>query len=101
KTKDAKWWAERFRSQREVITPLVLRDLQLTINQESSDFSKKFIEELGLTYLCKLGQQNPNQAYDRELLKVFKALIDTKVAVQAIINHNDCIYIVADKVSNT
>ena len=80
-----------------------MQDLQtfsVVLRDENERFVKEFISELGLNHLCRLGQTKRDMSFDKELLTVFKAIIDTERTVTSLINHDLVVRLIVQKIDS-
>ena len=93
-----KAWAEKLRNDRGV-TANTLQTFGVVLRDENERFVKDFIAELGLNHLCRLGNKS-NMSLDKELLNVFKAIIDTEQTTTSLINHDLVVRMIVQKIDS-
>ena len=78
-----------------------LQTFSVVLRDENERFVKEFISELGLNHLCRLGGSiRNNMSFDKELLNVFKAIIDTEGTVTSLINHDLVVRLIVQKIDS-
>eukprot|EP01084_Bolivina_argentea_P225437 380953_1 len=108
KTESGKTWSYKFASYSK-INISILQQFSVVLRDETDEFLKDFIQNLGLNHLCRLATKmltnqrgkNYSSNFDIELLRVFKAIIDAnEYALTAVVKHNISIRIIVEKIDS-
>lgn len=108
KKASGKKWSQKFAANSDVGIE-TLQHFCVVLRDEEDGFVKDFMNELGLDHLCRLGgsqnkgyyheQHKSNLAFNMELLRVMKAIIDTNEAsLKTVVAHDLAIRIITEKV---
>ncbi|ETO06976.1 hypothetical protein RFI_30416 [Reticulomyxa filosa] len=98
---DAKVWANKFASTSQVNSNS-LQTFAVVLRDEKPTFALQFIRELGLSHLCRLardGRFANDMLFCKELINVFKALVDLDGTMPDMIKHDNCIRVIVDQLN--